>query len=378
MISTLAVANYRSLRGLTLSLGRLNVVTGPNGSGKSNLYRALGLLAATAQGRIIPTLAAEGGLPSTLWAGPPRRGTPARNPVSLRLGFAAEHFSYAIDIGFPQHAPDTPSKFLLDPVIKRECIWHGPVFRPSALLLDRNGPRVHLHTAARERDEIETDLATYDSVLTLSPDPRKAPESWLLREAIRAWRFYDHIRTDPGSPVRFPHIGTRTPVLASDGADLAAAIQTIREVGDSESLDESIHLAFPGSRIEVDTSSGRFELRLHQPGLLRPLSAAELSEGTLRFLLWAAALYTPRPPSLMVLNEPETSLHPDLVPPLARLIIHASRHTQIIVVTHAAPLAAALQAHPGAISLSLERIEGETRLAGATLLSAPPWHWPSR
>src|SRR4051794_35203835 len=51
-------------------------------------------------------------------------------------------------------------------------------------------------------------------------------------------------------------------------------------------------------------------LRPHQHGLLRPLSGAELSDGTLRYLLWVAALLTPRPPALLVLNEPETSLHP--------------------------------------------------------------------
>ena len=56
---------------------------------------------------------------------------------------------------------------------------------------------------------------------------------------------------------------------------------------------------------------------MQQHGLLRPLKAAELSDGTLRYLLWIAALLTPRPPGLLVLNEPETSLHPDLLPALA-------------------------------------------------------------
>ena len=70
MLSTLAIANYRSLRSLTLPLGRLNLVTGANGSGKSNLYRALRLLAETANGGVVNALAREGGLSSTLWAGP--------------------------------------------------------------------------------------------------------------------------------------------------------------------------------------------------------------------------------------------------------------------------------------------------------------------
>ena len=65
---------------------------------------------------------------------------------------------------------------------------------------------------------------------------------------------------------------------------------------------------------------GRFELQMRQHGLLRPLGTAELSDGTLRYLLLVAALLSPRPPELMVLNEPETSLHPDLLAPLGRLI----------------------------------------------------------
>ena len=74
----------------------------------------------------------------------------------------------------------------------------------------------------------------------------------------------------------------------------------------------------------LEGDDGRYELQLQQHGLLRPLSAAELSDGTLRYLLWRAALLTPRPPELMVLNEPETSLHPDLLPALARLILAAA------------------------------------------------------
>ncbi len=70
MMTRLAISGYRSLREIVLDLGNLNVITGANGSGKSNLYRALRLLAETAQGHLIWSLAAEGGLRSVLWAGP--------------------------------------------------------------------------------------------------------------------------------------------------------------------------------------------------------------------------------------------------------------------------------------------------------------------
>src|SRR5690606_37240224 len=139
---------------------------------------------------------------------------------------------------------------------------------------------------------------------------------------------------DPEAPARQPQIGTHTPVLSDDGADLAAALQTIREIGDAERLAKAVDDAFAGATLEIGEADGRFEVGMRQHGLLRPLRAAELSDGTLRYLLLVAALLTPRPPGLMVLNEPETSLHPDLVPALARLIAAAARSAQVIVVTH--------------------------------------------
>jgi predicted ATPase len=105
------------------------------------------------------------------------------------------------------------------------------------------------------------------------------------------------------------------------------------------------------------------------------LRAAELSEGTLRYLLLTAALLSPRPPELMILNEPEISLHPELLSPLARLIARAAERTQMIVVTHAEALVRALEAETGAERIMLEKELGETRAIGH---DAPSWTWPSR
>jgi predicted ATPase len=137
--------------------------------------------------------------------------------------------------------------------------------------------------------------------------------------------------------------------------------------------------AFPGSSVSVEADVSRIMTSMSQHGLLRPLAAAELSDGTLRYLLWIAALLTPRPPSLMVLNEPETSLHPDLLGALARLIAKAAERTQIVVVTHAKPLITALTEQQGCHSIVLEKTFGETKIAGLNKLGEmPSWHWPSR
>ena len=96
----------------------------------------------------------------------------------------------------------------------------------------------------------------------------------------------------------------------------------------------------------MDTTAPIFRLQLHQQGLLRPLDAMELSDGTLRYLLLAAALFSPRLQPFLVLNEPENSLHPDLLAPLARLIGGVAERIQVWVVAHAEALISALEATP--------------------------------
>jgi len=387
MLTTLAISNYRSLRNLIVPLRQLNIITGPNGSGKSSVYRALWLLAETAQGGLIPSLAREGGLQSTLWAGPeafsrsvlrgehPVQGTPRKASVNLRLGFAGDEFGYSIDLGLP--APSR-SAFALDPEIKRECIWSGPFLRPASMLVDRRGPVVRTKGDDGEWNTISHQVSTFDSMMTQLADPRNAPEMLTLKEQIRSWRFYDHFRTDVEAPARLPQVGTHTPVLSNDGADMAAALQTIREIGDPNALDAAVDDAFPGSSISVINTDGRFEVAMRQHGLLRPLKATELSDGTIRYLLWIAALLTPRPPDLLVLNEPETSLHPELLPALARLVARAAVRSQVLVVSHASKLIAALQEQLGCHSIMLEKELGETKLVGVDKLGAPAWHWAPR
>ena len=390
MIRTVAVQGYRSLRDLTVPLAGLTLITGANGSGKSSFYRALRLLADAAQNSVVASLAREGGLPSTFWAGPESiarsvrqgqyevEGLKSKKVASLRLGFGGDVYGYSIDLGYPPPPPPA-TMFELDPHIKRECIWHGTVYRKSAALVDRRNNFVWLSTTRDEEPVMITQhLADTDSMLATVADPQRAPEMLAVREAVRGWRFYDHFRTDTDSPARMAQVGTFSPVLSHDGSNLVAALQTILEIRSDGALATTLEDAFPGSRLSIAVEKGRFELQLYQQGLLRPLSSAELSDGTLRYLLWTAALLTPRPPELIVLNEPETSLHPDLLPALARLIVTAASNTQTLVVSHAPLLIEQLSSSSMCTHLHLVKDFGETKLESETLFNRSKWNWPSR
>jgi len=386
-LSHLAVAGYRSLHQLTLPLGGLTLVCGANGCGKSNLYRSLGLVAAAARGDLVAALAAEGGLPAVFWAGPERasgamrrgeqpvQGGPRREAARLRLGIASETLSYAIELGY--RADDLGSAFVLDPEIKREWIWAGSPFHPRGLLVRRTGAVVErCGEGGGQPHPLALEVAPHESLFTAVSDPLEAPEVFQMRRMILSWRFYDSFRTDRQAPARGGQIATRTPSLAADGGDLAAAVQTILEIGDREGLQAAIADAFPGCRLAVDTAQPIFRVQLYQPGLLRPLEATELSDGTLRYLLLAAALFSPRLPPLLVLNEPENSLHPDLLEPLARLIAGVAERTQVWVVAHADALIRTLEVVEGGRLLRLERELGATVLPGQTVLERAAWRWP--
>jgi predicted ATPase len=344
------------------------------------------LLAEASRNGAVAALAREGGLASTLWAGPENgtregaatQGTRRQKAVSLRLGFAGDGFGYAVDFGL---STPSSSMFALDPEIKSEAVFSGAVLRPATALTERHGSTVRLRDQHGEWRAHDHRLRPTDSMLSEFADPEAAPELLALRESIRGWRFYDHFRTDAAAPARVARVGTRTPVLAHDGADLAASLQTIRELGATGALDRAVDEAFPGSTVAIADHDGLFAVTLRQSGLLRPLATAELSDGTLRYLLWVAALLSPRPPELLVLNEPETSLHPDLLEPLARLIAEASTRSQLIVVSHSDRLIEALEDAGEAAHitrLDLEKVGGETRVRGQGLLDSPAWRWPQR
>jgi predicted ATPase len=356
-LTALRASGYRSLRDVELSLGQLNVITGPNGSGKSNLYRVLWLLAQISEGSFARTLAQEGGLSSALWAGPKA----SQKPVRMTLGFATDEFSFELSCGFPAN-PSPGSAFAYDPEIKQEAIWIGNKRKPSSTLVERRGGMTQVRDHDGRRVEFPLVLSENESILSQLREPDRFPELFRIRDEIRRWRFYHGFRTDAAAPMRSPQASVCTPVLSHDGSDLAAALQTIREMGADDLVQRAISVALPGRSLEIVGGASALCVALRTQGCTRALIARELSDGTLKYLCLVAALLSERPPALIALNEPGSSLHPDLIRPLAGLIVDASKKSQVWVTTHSRELSAAIQQASGVAPVELQLLDGQTIL----------------
>lgn len=354
MIQSLRLSGYRSLRDLRLRLGRVTLLSGANGVGKTNIYRALRLVSAMARGGFAEAVAGEGGMRSLLWTG----NKDHARLTTLSAEVESEAFSYAFECGLMPAAPRDLTKFKLDPDIKTEELRYG-----RRLLAKRTQKQIRVADTKGVMRSFSEPPGVSESMLTLVRDLQSCPQILNARLSLERWRFYHTMRTDADAPSRKPVRGYWSPVLNEDASNLPAVIQSINESDLAEAFHEAMAKAFPDSRLEVECGDW-FSLAFHAHSLPRPLHGHELSDGTLQFICLAAVLCSPRPPPLLVLNEPETSLNESVLPALADLIATASEHSQIIIVSHSQALCEAVAARCKVKLRPLTMRLGETRLVG--------------
>lgn len=361
VLTDVHLANYRSIRSISFPVRQLSVLVGANGVGKTNLYRALELVRAAATGDFAQEIAREGGLASVMWAGERRTHEPPR--LTLRVSMDSidgegdgPPFSYEIEPGFPSKVD---AAFDLEAMVKREALTLTG--RRPVALLERKGPAIWVRNHQGARIQADDVLLSSETALA---GVRGYPEIDRVREAITAWRFYHGFRTDAESPLRQPARAVTAPMLDTNGANLAAVFATLRHIRqDSVDLDRAIDHAFPGAQLDVPMPErfASFAMRFADMPK-RTFAANELSDGTLQFLALMGALLAYRLPPLIALNEPETSLHPDMLPALARIIARAAERTQVWIVTHSTVLAQALADETGILPRQVIRQNGGTWL----------------
>jgi predicted ATPase len=369
-LSAVTIRNYRSVRNLSLPVEQLSIFVGANGVGKTNLYKALALLRRAADGTITRAIAEEGGLDSVLWAGP----RTDRKPMRLVLKARFDELEYAVEVGLPHSyeieiglRQPTEAAFLLEPLVKAErlIVCDG---RREIVMMERKGPLVTLRNDNGERESHQSAVLPSETALACFRDGARYPELEAVRREMLEWRLYHDFRTDAGSPIRQSCHAITTPTLSPDGRDLAAVLATLSVIReDTAELDAAINDAFPGGCLEAGEEGSWCRMSLTFPDMPRSFAVHELSDGTLKYLCLLGALMGYRLPPLIALNEPETSLHPSLLAPLARRIASAAGHTRIWIVTHSEDLAGYLQEETGKRARRVVKPAGATGIEGLKL-----------
>jgi predicted ATPase len=379
-LSAVEIIGYRSIRKIRFPVRQLTVLVGGNGVGKTNLYRSLELLQAAARGTLADEIAREGGLTSIFWAGgknlspdgsfdPMYRTDGYRKGEGNSLRLAASFAdlgdgsfdpTYRIDVGF---APKkTRAAFDNEAQINAESLdWQQ---RGKAVsLMERKGGVAWARDAAGRREVASDDMLASETALAALSG---RTEIALVRDSLVAWRFFHGFRTDADSALRRPARAVTAPLLAADGSNLGAVLATLHHIrGDRVDLDRAVEDAFPGAELVIPEVGEFATFGMRYPEMpKRVFEPHELSDGTLQFLALAGALLSYRLPPFIALNEPENSLHPNLLPMLARLIVKAAERSQVWVVTHARELADAIAAESGVLPREVVRDDDGTWLEG--------------
>ncbi len=140
------------------------------------------------------------------------------------------------------------------------------------------------------------------------------------------------------APVKLPQQLKPATGPGTNGEDLVSFLFSLRESHRDrfEAIEDTLKVAFPGfeSLQFPPVAAGMLSLTWRDKHFREPIYVHQLSEGTLRFLWLIAILQSPQPATLTMIDEPEVSLHPELIALLADLLREASQRTQILVATH--------------------------------------------
>jgi predicted ATPase len=379
-LTAVDITGYRSIRKIRFPVRQLTVLVGGNGVGKTNLYRSLELLQAAARGTLADEIAREGGLGSIFWAGGKNLSPDGNfderyrtdgyrkgegNSLRLSADFAdlgdgSFDPTYRIEVGFPPR--EAVAAFPGEAQIKSESLdWQQ---RGKAVsLMERKNAMAWARNADGRREQAHDDLLASETALAALSG---RSEIALVRDSLVGWRFFHGFRTDAESALRRPSRAVTAPALASDGSNLGAVLATLHHIrGDRIDLDRAIEDAFPGAELVIPAVGEYATFGMRYPEMpKRVFEPHELSDGTLQFLALAGALLSYRLPPFIALNEPENSLHPNLLPMLARLIVKAAERSQVWVVTHARELADAIAAESGVLPREVVRNDDGTWLEG--------------
>ena len=330
-ITKLHIEGFRSLRDVTWSPGDLNVVIGPNGSGKSNLLALLEMMSVSAQGGMGKYVQTAGGMDALVWDGSMRS-------IKCELASNIDGF-IEIPVGYKLHLAQ---------------IGGGSsygIFNERFFEFSDDG-KIEGKLILASYNKVTKYLDSTDSFVVIPPNFVAGEESVLSmlklygNESIRTFQrdlasiaIYRVIDTNANASIRGSSITRMEQRVAADGQNLISVLHTLY-TGDRQfksDINAAMRTAFGDDFDELvfpPAADQRIQLRVRWKSLKREQSAADLSDGTLRFLYLLAILASPNPAPVIAIDEPETGLHPSMLPVIAEFAVDAATRAQVILTTH--------------------------------------------
>jgi len=339
-ILNLKIQGYRSLKNVSWSPGDLNVLIGPNGSGKSNLLRVLELISVSARGKLGKYIQRAGGMDSLVWDDKADciKFVVETSPVEEDRYLETDSLTYEMEMG----RVGKGSTYRIDHELLGNYyrVRTGECNEPFKML-ERNPQRAVVFDerehgfAATEESVIEE-----ESLLSLTSGPftqnRFIPP---FQKYMAEWSVYHDLHVNMDAPIRQPTVARHETRVEPDGQNLISVLHTLY-TGDrtfKNDINLAMRAAFGNDFDELvfpPAADQRIQLRVRWKTLSREQSAADLSDGTLRFLFLLTVLASPNPAPLIAIDEPETGLHPSMLPIVAEYAVDASERTQVILTTH--------------------------------------------
>ena len=337
----LSIRNYRRLHHVDLELRPLNVLIGANGSGKTSILEVMELLAGSAQGKLHDTISADGGLNSLLTHnsspemkfqvfGLAQKELPMEYSLTLRtsgLGYEISRESLVQYIQMPN--PQEPYSIDDD--------YAGVDPQAQIIHLLANGSDIRYRSSELSALELPTwDHHVGETGLAQVPKQFPSPENF--RRTLASLTLYHALDVSPRAPVRLPQQMQPTDSPGRNGEDLCPYLYSLSQTHPNryEALEDALKAAFPNFEALrfPPVATGTLSLAWKDRSFSKPFHPHQLSEGTLRFLWLASLLQSPQLPAVLIVDEPEVSLHPEMLRLLVDLLREASTRTQIIVATH--------------------------------------------
>lgn len=351
-----------------IELRPLNVLIGPNGSGKSNFLEAIALLQA-APNRVANLIHGGGGIGDWLH----KSSEAAIAPEARIEAVISTHSKWGKDFRYGLAFHESGGRFeISDEYLENESPDRGasePYF-----FYRWNSGRPLLNTKELgQRKLLRESIKPDQSILAQKRDADLYPElTWTANqlEAVclyREWTFGR--KATPRLEQKADQTNDR---LEPDGSNLGLVLNRLRmNLTVRRQLVEALRVVYDGIEdVDVRVQGGTVQVFLIEQAGAIP--ATRLSDGTLRYLSLLVLLCDPNPPPLVILEEPELGLHPDVLPGLARLLVEASSRAQWIVTTHAPGLIDALSEQTDAV-LVCERDSDGTHLERLDADQLAPW-----